>query len=240
MSIFNISNFRAEILGKGLARTNRFEVVFNIPKGIDLMPKYTTVYNPPSTSIWQQATNVLGAVGAIGGVIKNKGLGSMVATNVISILTGAQKDAPVNLTDDRRVCLLCESTNFPALNIAVKTQRIIGPAYQRPVLSEYGGEGLSFTFHVDREMTVKRLFDAWMQTIVNPETFTVAFPESYVCDVTINQLDESNNVSYAVVLEDAFPRAMNLMDLNNSSQNQTHRLTVMFAYRKWRTVGLSA
>ena len=196
MSTFNISNFRAEVLGKGLARTNRFEVVFNIPKGITLMPKYTTVYNPPNTSIWQQIGNVLGTVGAIGGIIRNKGLGSAVATNVISILTGAQKDRPVNLTDDRRVCLLCETTNLPALNISVKNQRIFGPAYQRPVTSEYGGEGLSFTFHVDREMTVKRLFDAWMQTIVNPETFTVAFPESYVCDITINQLDEFNNITY--------------------------------------------
>lgn len=205
------------------------------------MPKYTAVYNPPNASIFQQIGNVLGTVGAIGGIIKNRGLGSLIANTAISAITGATKDRPISLSDDRKVCLLCETTNFPALNISVKSQRIYGPSYQRPVASEYGGEGLALTFHVDREMTVKRLFDAWMETIVAGGTknnewqnsYTVAFPEEYVCNITINQLDEFDNITYSVVLEDAFPRSMNMMDLNNSTQNQTHRLTIMFAYRRW-------
>lgn len=244
MSVFNVSNFRSEILGKGLAKNNRFEVVFNMPKGITLMPKYRAVYNPPNTSVFQQIGNVLGTVGAIGGIIKNRGLGSMIATNAISAITGATKDKPITLADDRRVCLLCETANFPALNISVKSQRIFGPAYQRPITSEYGGEGIALTFHVDREMTVKRLFDSWMETIVAggtnqsewQNTYTVAYPEEYLCNITINQLDEFDNVSYSIMLEDAFPRSMNMMDLNNSSQNQTHRLTVMFAYRRWTPI----
>ena len=241
MSVFNVSNFRSEVLGKGLAKSNRFEIVFNMPKGITLMPKYTMVYNPPNDSIFKQVGNILGTVGAIGGIIKNKGLGSMIATNVISAITGSTKDRPISLSDDRRVCLLCETANFPVLNISVKSQRIFGPAYQRPVASDYGGDGISLTFHVDREMTVKRLFDAWMETIVAGGTdqtewknsYTVAFPEEYLCNITINQLDEFDNITYSVLLEDAFPRSMNMMDLNNSSQNLSHRLTVMFAYRRW-------
>lgn len=245
MSTFNISNFRSEVLGKGLARNDRFEVVFNIPKGITLMPKYTAIYNPSNASVWQQLNNVLGNVAAIGGLIKYGGIGTVIATNAISAITAAAKDKPVNLTDDRRVCLLCEATNFPLLNINVKSQRIFGPAYQRPITSEYGGEGIALTFHVDREMTVKRLFDAWMETIVagggasNFEwrnTYTVAYQDEYACNITINQLDEFDNVTYSIQLQDAFPRVMNMMDLNNSSQNQTHRLTVLFAYRKWESV----
>ena len=241
MSTFNVSNFRAEVLGKGLAKSNRFEIEFTMPTGIHLMPEYTAVYNPPNDSIFKQIGNVLGTVGAIGGIIKNRGLGSLIATNAISAITGATKDKPLTLQDDRRVCLLCEVANFPALNISVKQQRIFGPAYQFPVTSEYGGEGISLTFLVDREMTAKRLFDAWMETIVaggtnNSEwqnTYTVGFPNEYLTNIDIKQLDEFDNVVYAVRLEDAFPRTMNMMDLNMSTQNQVHRLTMMFAYRRW-------
>lgn len=241
MSTFNISNFRAQVLGEGLARNNRFEIEFTMPTGIKLMPKYTTVYNPPNDSIFRKVGNILGTVGAIGGIIKNRGLGSLIATNAISAFTGVSKDKPLTLDDDRRVCLLCEVANFPALNISVKQQRIFGPAYQFPITSEYGGEGISLTFLVDRNMTVKRLFDAWMETIVaggtqNSEwqnTYTVAFPDEYRTNIDIKQLDEFDNVSYAIRLEDAFPRTMNMMDLNMATQNQIHRLSMMFSYRRW-------
>lgn len=244
MSTFNISNFRSQVFSTGLARNNRFEVVFDLPAGIDLMPKYKTVYNPPNASIFQQIGNVLGTVGAIGGIIKNKGIGSLIATNAISAITGAAKDSKISLSDGRKVSLLCESASFPTLNISTKSQRIFGPAYQRVITSEYGGEGISLTFHVDRDMVVKRLFDAWMESIVAgglapgylKNSYTVAYPKEYQVPLRINQLDEADNVIYSVELEGAFPKSMNLMDLNNSSQNQTHRLSILFAYRRWTPV----
>ena len=36
-----------------------------------------------------------------------------------------------------------------------------------------------------------------------------------------------------IKLIEAFPRNLNLMDLNHSASNQTHRLNVLFAYRYW-------
>ena len=52
--------------------------------------------------------------------------------------------------------------------------------------------------------------------------------------IYIRQLDEADNVTYEIELLDAFPRSMNLLELNNSAQNQTHRLNIIFAYRYWR------
>lgn len=238
---FNISNFRAQVLGGGLARPSRFEVLFTLPPQIQLMPKYNTVYNAPNSSVFQNIGNVLGAVGAVGNIIKSRAVGSALANMAISAITGAQKDKPINMDDARRVSLLCDSANFPPLTINTKAQRIYGPAYQRPVGSDYGGDGISLTFHVDRQMLVKRLFDAWMETIVSgglapgeyKNSYTVAFPRDYLTNIIINQLDEADNVIYSIKLEDAFPRTMNIMDLNNSSQNLTHKLTIMFAYRRW-------
>lgn len=144
-------------------------------------------------------------------------------------------NANLNGSNARLVSLFAEISNLPPLNISVRPLKIYaGPTYQRPIGSEYGGDGISMIFHVDREMKVKRFFDDWMETIVDRNTFEVAFQDIYRTDITINQLDERDRISYGIDLLEAFPRSMNLMELNQSAQNQTHRLNIIFAYRYWR------
>ncbi len=129
--------------------------------------------------------------------------------------------------------LYVEQANIPLLNIFAKPFKIFGPTYQRPVTSEYGGEGIPITFHVDRDMKIRRFFEDWMHIIVDKRQFTVGYQENYISTITIRQLDEQNNMTNEIELLEAFPRNINLMDLNNTSSNQTHRLNVVFAYRYW-------
>ena len=178
MAQFSLRDFKSQVLRKGLARTNRFEISFTPP---------------------------------------------MSASREVN----------------RRVNLLVESTQFPFLSISTKPLKIYGPSYQMPTTSEYGGEGWTVNFHVDREMTVKTLFDQWMEGIViggSLGTFNVNYQNNYTCDITVKQLDENNNTTYAITLFEAFPRYMNVMELSNSSQNETHKLNMTFAYRYWRNV----
>lgn len=132
--------------------------------------------------------------------------------------------------------LYVEQASVPLLNIFSKNFKIFGPTYRRPITSEYGGEGLPIIFHVDRNMNVRTFIEDWMHLIINPTTFTVAYQESYITDINIRQIDEENNVTYEIQLLEAYPTNMNIMDLNNASSNQTHRLTVLFAYRYWKRV----
>lgn len=132
------------------------------------------------------------------------------------------------------VSLLVEQASFPMLNIATKPLKIFGPTYQRPFTSEYGGEGMPITFHVDGDMKIRRFFEEWMHLIVDPINFTVGYQEQYATNILIRQLDEQNNVVYEIELLEAFPRNMNLMELNNAASNQTHRLNILFAYRYWK------
>ena len=137
------------------------------------------------------------------------------------------------------VSLYVEQANIPGLNISAKPFKIFGPTYQRPITSEYGGEGISLTFHMDQYMKIRNFFEDWMHIIVDPDTFTVGYQEEYISTIKIKQLDEQDTVVYEIELQEAFPRNMNLMDLNNSSTNQTHRLNVLFAYRYWRNVDVA-
>lgn len=139
-----------------------------------------------------------------------------------------------SIEEARVVSLLCEISNFPPLNLSVKPFKIFGPSYQRPITSEYGGDGISMTFHVDRDMSLKRFFDDWAEGIVRRQDFTVNYQFDYATTINIRQLDEENNITYEIELLEAFPRSITLMDLNNSAQGQTHRLNIIFAYRYWR------
>jgi len=144
-----------------------------------------------------------------------------------TILAGSTEEA-------RLTSLLCEISNFPPINLSVKPFKIFGPSYQRPITSEYGGDGISMTFHVDTDMILKRFFDDWIENIVRRDDFTVNYQSSYATNIKIKQINEEENVTYEIELLEAFPRSVTLMDLNNSSQNQTHRLNIIFAYRYWR------
>lgn len=160
---------------------------------------------------------------------------SLARTNRFEILI-AKPPTAFGSTRPSNVSLYCEQASLPPLNIFTKSFKIFGPAYQRPFTAEYGGEGISVTFHVDRNMTIKTYFDEWMQKIVDPVTGTVGYQEEYVTNIKIRQLDEAENITYEIELLEAFPRSMNLMELNNAATNQTHRLNILFGYRYWRNV----
>ena len=141
-----------------------------------------------------------------------------------------------NRSNARAVSLYCEMASLPPVNISTKSFKIFGPTYQRPFGAEYGGEGISLTFHVDRDMQVKKFFDEWTARVVDPKSGFVGFQEDYISTIRLRQLNEQDEVTYELELEEAFPRSVNLLELNNSAQNQTHRLNVLFAYRYWRDV----
>lgn len=145
-----------------------------------------------------------------------------------------------SIDEAKQVSLLCEISNLPPINLTVKPFKIFGPSYQRPITSEYGGDGISMTFHIDRDMVLKRFFDDWIEGVVRRNDYMVNYQFDYTTTITIRQLDEQNNVTYEIELLEAFPRSITLVDLNHSAQNQTNRLNVIFAYRYWKRTDIAA
>jgi hypothetical protein len=155
----------------------------------------------------------------------------------------------------RLLNLFCQSANFPATNIGVRELKIAGPTYKRPYNIDYGGEGITLTFLVDRNMNIKSYFDLWMSHIINPDEYYVYYNEEntrYTTDIHIKQIAEikqglkvyENNGEetitpaedtddlYYIKLEDAFPRNIGMIELDTTAQNSVHKLSVNFAYRK--------
>lgn len=130
--------------------------------------------------------------------------------------------------------LLCESASLPGVNLVNRTQRLTGPAHIRPTNIEYGGVA-QLTFYVDTDMRVKKYFDDWIHQAISPGSFVVNYQYKYATNIIITQLDENDEVTYAVTLIDAFPSAIAEMRVNHNSQSTFHRLGVSFSYRYWQT-----
>ena len=82
-------------------------------------------------------------------------------------------------------------------------------------------------------MSEKEFFDGWMELINPSSTFIFKYKGDYVTDITVNQYDVTNTVSYSVNLVDAFPISVNQLDLDWSSTDY-HKLTVVFAFTYWK------
>lgn len=144
---------------------------------------------------------------------------------------------PTLTTMARLVSIYVEKATFPPLLVNTEAFKIFGPEYLRPKHLVYDGKaGLNVTIHLDREMNVKRFFDAWSSLVVDWSTYAVNYQEDYISTIRLRQLDEQNNITYEVLFADAFPMQISQIEVDNDSTNQTMRLQVNFGYRYWRQV----
>lgn len=143
-------------------------------------------------------------------------------------------------TDNRLVSIMAENAQLPPTRINVARQQIFGPPSFIAQNADYGGENISITFNLDRQMTVKKFFDSWVDGIANRRSGTVAYQSTYVAqNMQIHQLDEQDNVMYTATFTDLFPIAVNPVQLDANMMNQASKLNVTFAYRRWFADGIA-
>lgn len=232
---FRLANFISEIKDRGLARPNKFEVLFPAIPG----------FAPLQAGAGGFFGNLIG--GFAGGLLDNafgdQALLSRLGVNgdvlgpvggfIAGLLGG--NPAPLNLTS--LTSLFCEISGFPGMNIQTKPFKIQGPARPMPTNVEYGGEGITMTFHLDQNMLIKQLFDSWMHSVIQQGTFNINYRANYARPVYIIQLDDQFNWIYVMTLIQAFPRSMEMVYLNHSQKDVTSKLNVVFSYRYWETRG---
>ncbi len=131
----------------------------------------------------------------------------------------------------KRMLLFCEKASLPGVNFATTANRSYGET--REVVYDRMFEPITLTFHVDRNMTVKTVFDEWMNYIVNPSDRTVGWYNEYVTPMTIRIQDLEDKTTYLVQLMEAYPKTINAVSLDAGSNNDTMRLDVTFQYKYW-------
>jgi hypothetical protein len=135
------------------------------------------------------------------------------------------------ITSARNMSMRCEAAELPGRTFATAEKKMgSAPIEKFPYQTLYNE--VMLTFIVSDDMTEKIFFDAW-QELINPTTdFNFQYKANYAVDISINQYDVTNTLTYAAVLREAFPVAVNQLDMDWTSDSY-HKLAVLFAYKQW-------
>ena len=140
-----------------------------------------------------------------------------------------------NIQITRGLDLMCEQTELPGKNLTTTDIKYNGDFFKLPYSSVYGVQ--MFVFKVSRDMHEKNIIDEWMNLIYDPVTHEIEYMDNYTVTITINQLDENDNIVQAIQLKNAFPTMTNPIIVSNEETNSFAKLMTSFAYSKWTRVG---
>lgn len=129
--------------------------------------------------------------------------------------------------------LLAEITELPGRQIATTPQIMYGLARKMPYGVVYND--LPITFICTNSMNLRHLFDEWHSLITDPTNNFFNYYNDYVGTIDILKLDEQNNIKYRYYLDEVFPITIESQGLDYAATDQYLKLTVQFAYRRWRT-----
>ena len=218
---FSPNLFLSNIRGKdGLAKPSRFEIILPVPPyinefvGSSIIEK---ILNFPN-SVFSDVSD------AIGSAFGRQGQADEQSRTSNSSLT-------------RYLALQCESTELPGKVLQTADVKVYGPSFKVPYQTQYNDA--SFTFLCTNDFYERKLFDRWLEAIMPTDTNNLRFPKGdrtrYMTNIKIIQYDEFIKQIYAVELQDAFPIGVAAQQLSWSEDN-FHRLTVQFAYQKYKTI----
>lgn len=157
--------------------------------------------------------------------IKTKGIAR---TNRFTVDLSPPKALGENV---KRMLLFCEKATIPGINFATTANRSYGES--REVVYDRMYDPITLTFHVDRNMTIKNIFDDWSAYIVNPSDRTIGWYSNYITPLTIRIQDLEDKTTYLVQLMEAYPKTVGAVQLDAGNNNDTMRLDVTFQYKYW-------
>lgn len=153
-------------------------------------------------------------------------------TSKYEVLVLPPPSLSVSSTNLQMISLFAEIASLPSLALKSTRLKVYGPSYPRVTGIDYG-EAINVTFLMDRGLKIKAFFENWMFSATSNTNYNVAYQNKYISQgIKIRQLDSMSQVVYQTTLIDAYPISISALDVN-ARDDEYHRLTVTFAYRKW-------
>jgi hypothetical protein len=131
-----------------------------------------------------------------------------------------------------RLAIQCETAQLPGKSFSTKEQRIYGPVRKFPYTATYTST-IDLTFRVGVDFVERSIFDAWQDIVMNSKTNMFGYYNTYVTDLFVHQFDREDQRIYSVKLIEAWPEAIQPIELSASTNNTYNRQTITFAYRQW-------
>tara|TARA_B100000929_G_scaffold290599_1_gene284887 strand:- start:44656 stop:45615 length:960 start_codon:yes stop_codon:yes gene_type:complete len=196
------------IMKKGVATNNRFQVIIPIPQSI------------------------ISRINELENIPERRDSGSPSPSSPIdAVKTFFVPEDKSQKNMAKALDLMIDETPLPSKNLATTEIRYNGDFYKIPYATLY--EEQEFSFLCSRDMFEKMIIDMWMDFIFDPIKHEISYMDEYSTDITLNLLDEQDNVTYSVVFRDAFPITCNSIPLSNQTRDEFANVSTAFAFKRW-------
>lgn len=156
-------------------------------------------------------------------------------------------EIPVPTISGDTLNILCRSASFPERNISTTDIWHKGRRYTVRGETDYVGE-YEVTFVDNDEMSIRKMFDEWVQQVDNTSSNLnkvfdltanildidkLAMSIGYQIDINIWQLDANNQKVYGYAMQNAFPKSVSSISLEDSDENSLSEFNVVFAFSEF-------
>ena len=149
----------------------------------------------------------------------------------------------LNQTIGRQVNIHCETVNMPGRDLQQQEVQY-GTDVKRQMVQSHTYEGnTSATFYADKYLRERQFMEFWQNIAVDPVTHTAGYYDDYVGKMHIYQLcadseKDRDMPTYAIEALDVYPATIGQIEYGYGKANEVARVTVEFAYKSWRNMGL--
>lgn len=128
--------------------------------------------------------------------------------------------------------IMAAQVSLPSRMLELMEVRTYGPKQKLP-FGVSATETVSMLFLSSSWYAERHYFELWQSIIANFRSNTMNYPNEYLGRVEIITLDREGNEGYKVMLEEAFPSAVQQIDLSYSTNNTPVYTPVSWSYRNW-------
>ncbi|WEM34530.1 baseplate wedge protein [Xanthomonas phage X1] len=132
----------------------------------------------------------------------------------------------------------CHTANFPQRNLVTSERAQNSSSFRVPYTQAY--DPVTFSFYADADADTRRYFDLWQNTVINVRSNTLNFYNEFTANVEMWNLNEMDQPTYGVRLEEAYPIAVGAMDIAYGNSGTYQTVTTTLQYRRWVQIGSSA
>lgn len=162
--------------------------------------------------------------------------GGMARTNRFTVMMNLPRFVTEGSTLDnetlKRVFLFCDTAQLPQLSVNTSPTRTYGEVREMPY--EMNFDNITLTFYVDANMTVKQIFDSWIQGIQVGNTRNFRYYDDYTTDIQLFVQDLEDSNRYIVAMFEAYPKAVSAVQMDYASRD-VMKVNVTFQYKWWRS-----
>ena len=177
------------------------------------------------------------------------------------VLRNHQFDVSINLpashyikglyTDTDLVAIRCEAASIPGMSLATidgQPKYGYGPVETFPYSMMY--DQINLTFLVDKNSWLHKFFYDWLSSVVNFnnsrgldasishgssvfKTYEVGYKSKYQSELVLNVYNEAGQRVQKVIMQRAFPKAINQIDLGWENTDSVMKLMIPFTFREF-------